>query len=597
MRATNPTALVLYLLMLMGYSAAAMAEPEVNALPTNGQVQAGDITINQTVTPDQAVMNINQATERGIIHWDSFNVGQQSTVNFNQPSANAVTLNRITTANPSQIYGQINANGQIILENSSGIYFSPSAKIEVGGITATTEHITDDDFNNNIQHYTETTNAEVHNAGSIHALESHVALLAPSVRNEGVILASKGDVALANGAEITLQFNDNNRLVKVNTTPSLYNSLVENKLLIEAPGGTIILSATAVNQINGGLIRQAGTINAGSTMNVVKNAAGRILLTSNQVELTQQSQTLAEGTQQGGQVEVQAKTISMAETATVSASATENGNGGAVSLVASETLSLSGNIEANAKGSGNGGQITTQAPQLTITKNLLLSARAGLLGGVRGLWQLNAGSVNLTQDISNVIALAMNTTDVNVYANTALCTNNCLDPSLGSVSMSADSSLRFNGSELAQLSIMGSRRFNLYGQIVDETQNLHLSAAGFGDISADTQSMITASQVSFVATDTIELLGSTTITGNENQDPLGQFLAANVVVAGLVQTSNSNRGGRLNFLSQNFTLAPTGRIRSDSEDTGGDVQITSKVIDLQGYIQANGGSGRGGTVD
>jgi fibronectin-binding autotransporter adhesin len=138
MRHTNPTSLILLLLTLMGYSAAAMAEPEVNALPTNGQVQAGDITIEQNITADQAVMNINQATERGIIHWDTFNVGEQSTVNFNQPTTQSVTLNRITTANPSQIYGQINANGEVILENSSGIYFSPSASIEVGGITATT---------------------------------------------------------------------------------------------------------------------------------------------------------------------------------------------------------------------------------------------------------------------------------------------------------------------------------------------------------------------------------------------------------------------------------------------------------------------------
>jgi hypothetical protein len=50
-----------------------------------------------------------------------------------------------------------------------------------------------------------------------------------------------------------------------------------------------------MNQINGGLIKQAGTVNVGSTTTITKNEAGRILLTSNKIELSSESQTLAEG--------------------------------------------------------------------------------------------------------------------------------------------------------------------------------------------------------------------------------------------------------------------------------------------------------------
>jgi len=57
-------------------------------------------------------MNIVQTSSRAIINWQGFDVGSTERVTFVQPSAQSITLNRVTgSQNPSQIMGAINANG------------------------------------------------------------------------------------------------------------------------------------------------------------------------------------------------------------------------------------------------------------------------------------------------------------------------------------------------------------------------------------------------------------------------------------------------------------------------------------------------------
>ena len=128
--------------MITGTSIA--APPTPNQLPTGGAVAAGSATINTT----GSTMNINQASNRVAINWSGFDVGSKATVNFVQPSASAVALNRVNSANPSQIYGNLNANGQVFLMNSAGVYFAPGANVNVGGIVATTHQMGDADFMN-----------------------------------------------------------------------------------------------------------------------------------------------------------------------------------------------------------------------------------------------------------------------------------------------------------------------------------------------------------------------------------------------------------------------------------------------------------------
>ena len=94
------------------------------------------------------------------------------------------------------------------------------------------------------------------------ALGGYIALLAPEVRNEGVIVARMGTVALASGERVTLQFDGNNSLAGIVVEPSKIKALVENKGAVVAPGGVIILSARAVDRLQGGIVRNSGKLEA-----------------------------------------------------------------------------------------------------------------------------------------------------------------------------------------------------------------------------------------------------------------------------------------------------------------------------------------------
>ncbi|MDM8359798.1 filamentous hemagglutinin N-terminal domain-containing protein, partial [Pandoraea communis] len=84
-------------------------------------------------------MTVDQNTQRGVINWNTFNVGSGNTVQFNQPNAQSKTLNIVSGGVPSNIQGSLLANGQIFIQNSSGILFGKGAVVNVGSLLATTK--------------------------------------------------------------------------------------------------------------------------------------------------------------------------------------------------------------------------------------------------------------------------------------------------------------------------------------------------------------------------------------------------------------------------------------------------------------------------
>src|SRR5579883_289525 len=83
-------------------------------------------------------MDITQTSSAATLNWQSFDIAAGNTVNFIQPSANSVALNRIFEANPSQIFGTLTANGQVYLLNPNGLIFGPHSVVNVGGLVAST---------------------------------------------------------------------------------------------------------------------------------------------------------------------------------------------------------------------------------------------------------------------------------------------------------------------------------------------------------------------------------------------------------------------------------------------------------------------------
>jgi len=118
----------------------------VSAAPLGEVVVDGQATIAR---PDTQTTVVEQSSQNSIINWNSFSIDKQEFVRYIQPSANAISLNRVTGGQPSEILGNLSANGQVFLINTHGIYFGPGSQVDVAGLVATTLDISDQDFKNN----------------------------------------------------------------------------------------------------------------------------------------------------------------------------------------------------------------------------------------------------------------------------------------------------------------------------------------------------------------------------------------------------------------------------------------------------------------
>jgi len=99
---------------LAALTALQFATPAAFALPTGGEVVAGSATISQ---PSAQTMQINQGSQKAILNWQGFSIAKPETVNFQQPNASSIALNRVVGNSGSEIYGALNANGQVFLVN------------------------------------------------------------------------------------------------------------------------------------------------------------------------------------------------------------------------------------------------------------------------------------------------------------------------------------------------------------------------------------------------------------------------------------------------------------------------------------------------
>jgi len=422
----------------------AQAPPAINQLPTGGTMARGTATISQTATAQAAAMVVNQSSQRAVINWNTFNLGSAASINFVQPNAQAVTLNRVNDSNPSQIFGRITANGQVFLTNANGVYFSPTSSVDVGAITATTHSITDDNFMSG-RYVFERNGAtgKIVNEGNITAaLGGYVALLAPEVQNAGVVVARAGTVAMAAGEVITLTVDGAGSLAGMTTTASAIAALVENKLAVLAPDGQIILSAIALDKLQAGVVKNSGSLEANSLV----NKGGKIVLEGDHIVMDRNSKIEAKGRTGGGTVLVggdwqgsgdmrQATKVTMEQGASIDASATDQGDGGKVVLWsdvhnANSLTQVEGSIKAEAgPNGGSGGQIETSGHTLQVG-DLAVSAKA--VNGKDGEWLLDPYDITISSAASANTAFSANTYTGTASGGTSVVNATALQTALGS---------------------------------------------------------------------------------------------------------------------------------------------------------------------
>lgn len=250
-------------LMLKGTVAAVMMATGTLALaaPGGGQVVSG----TGSITQNGSTTTINQSSQTLNLNWQNFNVASHETVNFVQPNASAVAVNRILDTNGSQILGHINANGQVWLINPNGILFGQGAQVNVGGLVASTLDITSNA--NGTLTLGGSGAGSVVNQGTINAANGgYVALVGNVVNNQGTITAPLGTIALGAGNAATLTLSGNS-LLSLKIDQSTLNNLAANGGLIQADGGHIILTAGAANSLLASVVNNTGIVRAQTIQN------------------------------------------------------------------------------------------------------------------------------------------------------------------------------------------------------------------------------------------------------------------------------------------------------------------------------------------
>ena len=136
-------AVALVLGLQLGATGVAHGAVAQNDLPTGETNQIGIESINRNYSGiNNALMTIKQHKEHGIalIDWQSFNIGSKATVNILQHHLSDTLINRVVGNDLSQIYGKLNATGNVVLVNPNGMIFD-GAQINVGGFAASTADI------------------------------------------------------------------------------------------------------------------------------------------------------------------------------------------------------------------------------------------------------------------------------------------------------------------------------------------------------------------------------------------------------------------------------------------------------------------------
>jgi filamentous hemagglutinin len=207
-----------------------------SGIPSDPTLWQGANLPTQTQASGRTQVEVKQNQQKAILTWDTFNVGRDTALYFNQSAGNTVdgrnnwtVLNRVLdpTAAPSQILGSIKAEGQVYLINQNGIVFNGTSQINVGTLVASTLNISDAIFKGTLADSTWHLNAPVFAApagqlvgdvsveGGAQIVAQgggHVFLLGQNVTNSGALRADDGQVALIAGTTVVMRASDASKL-------------------------------------------------------------------------------------------------------------------------------------------------------------------------------------------------------------------------------------------------------------------------------------------------------------------------------------------------------------------------------------------------
>ncbi|HTM80137.1 YDG domain-containing protein [Asticcacaulis sp.] len=378
-------------------------------LPSGGQVIAGAATINGSGSQTM----VSQSSDKAIINWTDFSIGQGGKVTFN--NGTGTTLNRVTGGNLSSIDGLLNATGSVYLINPNGVIIGKTGVVNVGGgFVASALDITNDNFlSGGDLTFSGPSLASVVNLGKIGALGGDVALMAVNVQNSGAIDAANGTAGLLAGHKIILRdssVNDGRFLIVTggaDTTVTNDGAIAAASAELRAEGGNIYALAGNTS----GVIRATGVSEKDGKVWLIAGTNGSVTMSGGTV-----AASAANG--DGGTISVTGQTITVAADTTLDASsAAANGNGGTVKVIAdmaSGDLTFAGKALARAGSlGGNGGFVETSGAAVDFNGARIDTSAAA---GKGGNWLIDP--YNLTIDAGAATTISTNLASTNVTLQT-----------------------------------------------------------------------------------------------------------------------------------------------------------------------------------
>ncbi|HHZ7618757.1 TPA: filamentous hemagglutinin family protein [Pseudomonas aeruginosa] len=262
----------------------------------------------QSQADGRTTVMVEQTADRAILNWETFNIGRQTTLQFDQQS-NWAVLNRVNdpSARPSQIQGQIKADGTVMVANRNGVVFSGSSQVNVRNLVAAAASISDSQFrerglyfdaNGSQPSFTDAAGAvrveqgallQTANPASSTAAGGYVLLLGSEVENAGQIVTPKGQATLAAGDSFyirrgvgtdgNLRSTTRGNEVATSLAADSAAGRVVNQGLIQAATGDITLTGRQVRQEGVALSSSStdvrGTIHL---LNSASDARGSVVL-------------------------------------------------------------------------------------------------------------------------------------------------------------------------------------------------------------------------------------------------------------------------------------------------------------------------------
>lgn len=252
----------------------------------------------QTQLGGATKVTIKQTQQQALLNWETFNVGRDTHLKFDQSAGGAnasqwIAFNRVTdpSGRPSQIIGQISAEGQVYIINQNGIIFGGASQVNARSLVASSLPINDNLINRGLLNnpdsqflfsalsiaagtkgptdafippasslpdnrhgdVTVQPGAVISSAASADGNGGRIMLVGPNVTNGGSLLAPNGQVILAAGLQVGVAAHQSSDAslrgldVFVGEVGE-HGGTATNNGLIEVMRGSASLSGKVVNQ-------------------------------------------------------------------------------------------------------------------------------------------------------------------------------------------------------------------------------------------------------------------------------------------------------------------------------------------------------------